>query len=125
MILNRVSFCVVKGHPSPPQQMAVRVPFSQPPMYGAAWIMATANTAVVQRTFGLNALLAEYSGTVLASARTQAQETAAQIRPLTYGPEFRYVEYLTYSRSRFTASLFSIVLGLWFALMYTVPPVSS
>ncbi|KAI1786338.1 Saccharopine dehydrogenase-domain-containing protein [Ganoderma leucocontextum] len=111
----------VKGHPSPPPLLSVRVPFSQPPVYGAAWIMADTNTAIVQRTFGLNALLAEHSATVLASA--QAQETAAQIRPLTYGPQFRYAEYMTYSRSRFAASLFSALLGLWFALMYSVPPV--
>nr|VWO99198.1 Uncharacterized protein [Ganoderma boninense] len=113
----------VKGHPSPPQQTAVRVPFSQPPMYGAAWIMATANTAVVQRTFGLNALLADHSSTVLASARAEAQKAGEQIRPLTYGPEFRYAEYMTFSRSRFAASLFSVLLGLWFTLLFNVPPV--
>ncbi|PIL33671.1 hypothetical protein GSI_04294 [Ganoderma sinense ZZ0214-1] len=113
----------VKGHPSPPQQTAVRIPFSQPPMYGAAWIMASSNSAIVQRTFGLNALLAEHSSTVLASARAEAQKTGDQIRPLTYGPEFRYEEYMTFSRSRFAASTFSVLLGLWFALMYTVRPV--
>ena len=103
----------------------MRVPFSQPPVYGAAWIMASANTAVVQRTFGLNALLAEHSDTVLAAARAAAQETAQKIRPLAYGPEFRYAEYMTFSRSRFAASVFSVLLGLWFALMYNVPPVGS
>lgn len=103
----------------------MRVPFSQPPLYGTTWIMADSNTAAVQRTFGLNALLAEHSDTVLASARAKAQETAERIRPLTYGPQFRYAEYMTFSRSRIAASLFSIVLGFWMALMFNVPPVRS
>ncbi|TBU27867.1 Saccharopine dehydrogenase-domain-containing protein [Dichomitus squalens] len=111
----------VKGYPSPPFQKAVRVPFSSPPAYGAFWIMANVNRAIVQRTFGLNELLANYSGALLTSA--PVQETAAQIRPLTYGPEFRYAEYMTVGTSRLVASVSSTLLGVWLALLFYVPPI--
>ena len=85
--------------------------------------MAYSNRAIVQRTFGLNELLANHAPTVLTSA--PAQETAAQIRPLTYGAQFRYMEYMTVGTSRLAASVFSTLLGVWLALLFTVPPVSA
>ncbi|KAI0697401.1 Saccharopine dehydrogenase-domain-containing protein [Cerioporus squamosus] len=107
-----------RGLPSPPPAAAVRVPFSS--QYGAFWPMAIPNRSVVQRTFGVNALTASYAH--LLFGVDHAKEKEAELRPLVYGPQFRYAEYMNVGSSKLLAVLFSTLAKLWLLLVFNYAP---
>ncbi|KAI0752778.1 Saccharopine dehydrogenase-domain-containing protein [Daedaleopsis nitida] len=114
----------VRGHPSPRPQLSTPVPFSSPSLYGTFFPMASANRAIVHRTFGLNALTASYAH-ILSGMKDAKRD--AELQLLTYGPEFRYAEYFVlpapYGRSRLAAILVGMLLQLYLGLMFSVTPV--
>lgn len=120
---DRLFCCSVRGHPSPSPQLATPVPFSSPTLYGAFFPMASTNRAIVQRTFGLNALTASYAHVL---SGIQDAKKKAELQLLTYGPEFRYAEYLVLrplGESRLAAIFVSVLLQLYLGLLFTVTPV--
>ena len=84
--------------------------------------MAITNRSVVQRTYGVNALTSSYAH--LLFGIDHAKEKEAQLRPLAYGPQFRYAEYLSVGSSKLFAVLFSTLAKFWFMLVFNYAPVS-
>ncbi|TFK88041.1 hypothetical protein K466DRAFT_88124 [Polyporus arcularius HHB13444] len=107
-----------RGRPSPPPAAAVRMPFSS--QYGAYFPMAIPNRSVVQRTFGINALIASYGHLLFGVDQTKEKE--AELRPLVYGPEFRYAEYLTVGSSKLVAVVVSTFAKLLLLLVFNFAP---
>ncbi|RPD57921.1 hypothetical protein L226DRAFT_538874 [Lentinus tigrinus ALCF2SS1-7] len=107
-----------RGHPSPPSVAAVRIPFSS--QYGAFWPMAIPNRSVVQRTYGINALTASYAHLLFGIDHPKQKE--ALLRPLVYGPQFRYAEYLAVGSSKLLAVLFSTLAKIWLFLIFNYAP---
>ncbi|KAI0645103.1 Saccharopine dehydrogenase-domain-containing protein [Trametes meyenii] len=111
---------LIRGGPSPSPRLATPMPFSSPAKYGALWVMESANRAVVQRTYGLNQF-------ALTSARAlygekHLQEKTEQLRPLSYGPKFRYAEYVIRGRgSFFSTVLYSTIVATVMSLLYVTP----
>lgn len=68
------------------------MPFSSPAQYGGYWFEGSTNRGIVQRTFGLTHIFASNAHVLLDTKDAKQKEGA--IRPLTYGSQFRYVEYM-------------------------------
>ncbi|TCD69589.1 hypothetical protein EIP91_007011 [Steccherinum ochraceum] len=100
----------VKGVPSPPLRMTYQLPLSNPPVFGAAFVMANSNRAIVQRSWGLH----EYD--MLRSLNNRTPEK----RKLSYGPQFKYEEFLAVA-SKTTAFVYSMSL-LMAAICVFLPP---
>ena len=92
----------------------MRMPFSS--LYGGFWFEGGTNRGIVQRTFGLNAFLASKAHVVSRSADAKAQEAA--IQSLTYGPKFRYAEYMVVGSSWLGTAVVSVVITLLLKLLW-------
>ncbi|THH20820.1 hypothetical protein EUX98_g8510 [Antrodiella citrinella] len=99
--LSRQDFYLsnVHGVPNPPNHMTNQLPLSNPPIYGAVYVMAGVNRAIVHRSWGLH----EYDMRKSLTSRTPEK------RLLTYGPQFKYEEFLAVS-SRASAVLTNIAI---------------
>ncbi|KAI8978341.1 Saccharopine dehydrogenase-domain-containing protein [Trametes punicea] len=107
----------VKGAPSPRFRFAVREPFSDPPIYGAPSLIVLSNRPIVQRTSGLIQF-------ALSSARTVYGENYASektVRPLAYGPHFRYAEYVVPGSGSFLSAVLMGTLTLAFSFLFVAP----
>ncbi|RPD70404.1 hypothetical protein L226DRAFT_227179 [Lentinus tigrinus ALCF2SS1-7] len=102
----------VRGLPSPPPVLATRVPFSS--QYGGYWFAGKINRGIVHRTFGLNTLASSYSKLFLAQEKVED----AAVRPLGYGPQFRYAEYKVVGRTWLGAAVFSALFTFFLRLMF-------
>ncbi|KAI0752784.1 Saccharopine dehydrogenase-domain-containing protein [Daedaleopsis nitida] len=105
---------LVRGHPSPRPALAAHMPFSSPAQYGGYWFEGSTNRGIVQRTFGITHLLATNARVLLGS--THAKEL--EIKPLTYGSQFRYVEYMLVGKSWLGAAAFSVLFTLFLKLLF-------
>jgi len=100
----------VPGVPNPPFRMTYRLPVSNPPVYGAAFVMAGVNRQIVHRSWGLH----EYD-----MRRSSANGTVEK-RMLAYGPRFKYEEFL--SRSNRTSAFFTSLALVVAAVCVMFPP---
>lgn len=76
--------------------------------YGGFWFEGITDRGFVNRTFGLNEFAATHSRTLLRADEAKVREAA--VRPLTYGPQFRYEEYMLVGSSWAVTALFSYVI---------------
>ncbi|KAI0828046.1 Saccharopine dehydrogenase-domain-containing protein [Trametes gibbosa] len=110
----------VPAAPSPPLRLAVPVPFSSKPQYGATWAMAMTNRSVVQRSFGVYQYMLDNARTVFGGKLEK--EKADAFCPLAYGPTFSYAEYLIPgSGSYLSAALYSTVFTTIVGLLLVTP----
>ncbi|KAI0697402.1 Saccharopine dehydrogenase-domain-containing protein [Cerioporus squamosus] len=101
----------VRGHPSPEPALAARMPFSS--QYGGYWLGDKVGRGIVQRTFGLNALASSYTHLLLGATY---EEKA--VRAQTYGPQFRYTEYLLIGRTWIGAAVFSALFAFFMKVLF-------
>ena len=104
----------MRGVPSPPPALAVRVPFSS--QYGGYSFIGKINRGIVQRTFGLNALVSSYPRLFLSPEKVE--DPSSSVNALGYGPQFRYVEYMVVGRSWIGAAVFSALFTFFVKLMF-------
>ncbi|KDQ56275.1 hypothetical protein JAAARDRAFT_59177 [Jaapia argillacea MUCL 33604] len=104
----------VTGRLSKPPRLVYTLPQVTPPIIGSFFIMSHSNKAIVQRSWGLFQMDA-----FKAEAKATAAEKDSK-KLLTYGPEFRYEEFLAMP-STIGAAAFSLVMGL-IAVTLMIPP---
>lgn len=92
--------------------MLYTLPYSDRPIYGAWYFMAITNSQVVQRSWGLNEL-----------ARRANHPDATSVTPFSYGPDFKYEEFVVLP-SAFYAVMYSIILAAIATLLVHFQPVS-
>lgn len=100
----------VKGIQSPRARMVYTLPHSSRPVYGAWFFMAITNSQVVQRSWGLYEF-----------ARRVNQHNATAVAPLSYGPNFKYEEFMVLP-SAFHAKMYSIIFAAIAALLFFFQP---
>ncbi|KAG1851335.1 Saccharopine dehydrogenase-domain-containing protein [Suillus subalutaceus] len=100
----------VKGTHSPRPRMLYTLPYSDRPVYGAWYFMAITNSQVVQRTWGLYEL-----------ARRVNHHNATAVAPLSYGPNFKYEEFVVLPSALY-AMMYSITFAAIAALLVLFQP---
>ncbi|CDO75969.1 hypothetical protein BN946_scf184888.g19 [Trametes cinnabarina] len=106
----------VRGFRSPCLHLPRPVPLHSPPIFAAPYVMAGIDRAVVQRTFGLNQL--KFSTARMLQGEKSGREQEQLLRPLTYGSQFRYGEFLfTGSGGYYRALLHSVFMILTLILL--------
>lgn len=110
------------GLSSPRPRLVYTLPFSNPRVRGAFFVMAPGNRAVVQRTWGLHELEARRLELRANSKDTGVPGAQQQQQSLTYGRQFRYDEFIAMPNAA-VAIVFSIVFALGAAAMAFITPV--
>jgi hypothetical protein len=105
-----ISFLTVRGRTQPPSLFYNLTPHS-PPITGAFFLMRGANTAIVDRTWGLHE--------VQVRQRDQAPE---HLKRLAYGPNFVYDEFIITNNAFFSLLINIATAVITFCLL--MPPVS-
>lgn len=102
----------VKGVKSVPISLAQSAyfPDTRKTVWGGLWMMAPYNTAVIQRTVGLQRL-----------EESQSPENSRSA--VKYGPNFKYAEFFR-TPGRISAVAFTMAFGLVVAGLWFLPPVS-
>ncbi|EKM53778.1 uncharacterized protein PHACADRAFT_260290, partial [Phanerochaete carnosa HHB-10118-sp] len=97
----------IKGPEYEHRQLFYTLPFSNPPVYGGKYFMASTNRAIVQRTWGINELQA-------------LETTSSEARTRTYGPKFKYDEFMV-QKGKISSVLLSLSLAFT-AVCVLIPP---
>ena len=119
--LNRPRLLAAPGHPTPPQKLAARMPFSS--RYGGFWFEGPTDRGLLQRSYGLFELAASNPHVVFGTADAKAKSEA--LRPLAYGPQFRYEEYMVIMSSWAVTAAFSWIVTSALKLVFASSSVRS
>ncbi|KAG0703333.1 Saccharopine dehydrogenase-domain-containing protein [Suillus ampliporus] len=105
LVASRQNFALspVKGTHSPQPRILYTLPYSNPPVYGAWYFMAITNLQVVQRSWGL-----------FEFARRVNHRDATNVAQLTYGPNFKYEEFVV-----LPSALYAVTYSITFAVVAT------
>ncbi|KAH7917738.1 NAD(P)-binding protein [Leucogyrophana mollusca] len=107
------SLSPVRGVPSPRPRTIYTLPFSSPPVCGPWFPMAVINRQVVFRTWGLHELAARVTET--------NSDALKSSKPLTYGTQFKYEEFLVLP-TVIQSLIFTVVVVLTTLSLLAFPP---
>ncbi|THH17089.1 hypothetical protein EW146_g3650 [Bondarzewia mesenterica] len=107
---RQYSLSPVLGHSAPHRHLLYKLPYSFPPVYGGIFVLAPGNRAVVQRTWGLQ----QYQFLT-------AAKTAVPNKMLTYGPRFKYTEFMVQPNA-FLAVLSSLAIAIGMFCLAVIQP---
>lgn len=100
----------VNGARAPRPRILYTLPYSDRPIYGAWYFMAITNSQVVQRSWGLYEL-----------ARRANHLDATSVTPFSYGPDFKYEEFVVLPSALY-AVMYSIILAAVATLLVHFQP---
>jgi hypothetical protein len=113
----------VKGQPTPLPRLLYRLPHSSPPIIGGYFFMSNINKVLLQRTWALHELEFRQFGRGTNISASTSGATLEQSKSRSYGPQFKYEEFLM-TRTKLQAIVLSVATAILAFSMVYIPLVS-